>query len=290
MKPELDSIASFADLQGLAALRRRAARGEEGSLQEAARQFEALLLGQMLRQMREAQKVEGGLFDSPALDQYQQMMDQQLAQDLARRGGIGLARFIARQLSEPPAPQSPSGPTPAQTVTAAAAKPPWQPGDPTSFVESLLPVVRPVAERTGLAPSAIIAQAALETGWGRHVPRLPDGRSSFNLFGIKAGPGWGGERVRLPTLEYRDGLARREVAEFRAYPSLQAALDDYATLLSGSPRYAEALRAGGGRAWAEALQRAGYATDPRYAERLVAILGRPELQGLDSTTAQEQAS
>ncbi|RMG57732.1 MAG: flagellar assembly peptidoglycan hydrolase FlgJ [Gammaproteobacteria bacterium] len=281
MSIDTANVASFADLAGLSALRRRAAKGEEGSLEEAARQFEALLLGQMLRQMRDSQKVEGGLFDSPALDQYQQMMDQQLAQDLSRRGGIGLARFIVRQMSNPPEPQSTDeGKMAATGMGQGREAAPELPQEPEAFVHTLLPLARPAAERLGVEPAALVAQAALETGWGRHVMRLPDGRSSHNLFGIKAGPDWQGERVRVPTLEYRDGIARREMAEFRAYPDLEAAFNDYADFISGSPRYRAMLEAGGGRAWAEALQRAGYATDPQYAEKLVAILQRPELKNV----------
>lgn len=134
----------------------------------------------------------------------------------------------------------------------------------------------------GVPPRALIAQAALETGWGQHVIRHANGRSSYNLFNIKAHGGWQGGRVRVPTLEYRGGVAVREFAEFRAYDSPAAAFRDYAELLRGNPRYADVLRAGDNEtAFARALEAAGYATDPRYAEKIERILGGDPLSGLE---------
>ena len=130
----------------------------------------------------------------------------------------------------------------------------------------------------GADPRALLAQAALETGWGRAILQHPDGRSSNNLFNIKADHRWDGERVSVNTLEYRDGVARQEQANFRAYDSLAESFEDYVTFLRGSPRYREALaRAGDGQAFAAALQKAGYATDPAYGAKIARIMGSDTL-------------
>jgi flagellar protein FlgJ len=123
-------------------------------------------------------------------------------------------------------------------------------------------------------PRALIAQAALETGWGKHVIADESGRSSLNLFGIKASGGWQGDAVSVRTIEYRGGAARPEVASFRAYPSLAAGFDDYAELLGTNPRYENVLNRGDDvEGYAEALQSAGYATDPAYADKIKSLLG-----------------
>jgi flagellar protein FlgJ len=115
----------------------------------------------------------------------------------------------------------------------------------------------------------VLAHAALETGWGRHLPRGHDGASSNNLFGIKAGASWTGDSVSVPTLEYDGDVARRAQSRFRAYASPEASFEDYATLIGGDPRYAEALARGDDIAgYARALQDGGYATDPSYARKL----------------------
>jgi flagellar protein FlgJ len=119
---------------------------------------------------------------------------------------------------------------------------------------------------------SLIAQAALETDWGRSTPRTPSGASSNNLFGIKASGGWSGPSVRIGTQEYVNGAATATQARFRAYGSCGQCFQDYTALLSGDPRYAAALGTGNDvGAFASALQQAGYATDPNYARKLTAV-------------------
>lgn len=147
------------------------------------------------------------------------------------------------------------------------------------FVTSLLPHAQWAARELGIAPAAVIAQAALETAWGRRTPRHGDGQPSFNLFGIKAGDQWRGPRADVSTLEYVDGVAVRGRASFRAYPSLAEGVRDYVAVLKGSPRYRTALAAGANaREFVSALAQAGYATDPAYAGKLHAILASPLLR------------
>lgn len=148
----------------------------------------------------------------------------------------------------------------------------WVFSGPEDFVQKLAPYAQAVAQRLGVSVRAVLAQAALETGWGKHMPKQADGSSSFNLFGIKAGDGWQGQRANVPTLEFEGGAAVRRNAAFRAYQGPLQSLADYARLLTGSPRYAAALQQGDDVAgFADALCRAGYATDPGYAAKLTAI-------------------
>ncbi len=137
----------------------------------------------------------------------------------------------------------------------------------------LAPAARKAARRLGLPPEALLAQAALETGWGAHVMRRPDGASSHNLFGIKADGRWSGERVSVTTLEYKDGVALKTRADFRAYDDWADSFEDYVRFVRDNPRYRRALQAtdDAGR-YFEELQRAGYATDPAYARKIRRIL------------------
>lgn len=144
---------------------------------------------------------------------------------------------------------------------------------PEEFAQQLWPYAERAAQKLNVAPEALVAQAALETGWGKHVIERPDGSSSFNLFGIKANHNWDGGTVSKPTIEYSDGVVRRERATFRAYPDLAATFDDYAEFIGDQPRY-ESVRNQGDNAtgFATALQESGYATDPDYAKKIAAVL------------------
>jgi flagellar protein FlgJ len=146
------------------------------------------------------------------------------------------------------------------------------PANATEFVQKMLPHAQAAAEKLGVSVRAVLAHAALETGWGRHMPRAPNGASSNNLFGIKAGASWDGEKARVATTEYENGVAVRRVDSFRAYNSPTAAFNDYADLIAGNPRYAAALGHGDNvKGFASALQHGGYATDPSYASKLAHI-------------------
>ena len=135
------------------------------------------------------------------------------------------------------------------------------------------------AARLGIKPEALLAQAALETGWGKAVMKASDGSPSYNLFGIKADSRWEGDRSTVRTLEYRDGVAMKTRADFRAYDSYADSFADYADFVSGNARYQPALQAvDDPQAYFQALQQAGYATDPAYARKVLDILDRPEFQ------------
>ncbi len=296
----------YTDIQGLTELKAAARKDQHAALETAAKQFESIFLQMMLKSMRDASP-GGGLMDSQQSDFYREMYDKQLAMDLGERGGIGLAEMMIRQLEGSigggkPLPKAESGVNalperlpfsvekPSPKMTQDLAMPvesvavtngiDFKAGDPDSFIQAMRPHAERAARQLGVAPEALLAQAGLETGWGRAVIRRGDGASSHNLFNIKADHRWDGERVSKQTLEYRDGIGAMERAPFRSYDSYAASFDDYAAFIKGSPRYAQALEQGGDAlAYARELQRAGYATDPKYAEKIGEILRREGLLG-----------
>jgi len=144
---------------------------------------------------------------------------------------------------------------------------------PDEFVQSLMPLAQSVAGEIGVDPKVLLAQAALETGWGKFLIQRGEGGSSHNLFNIKADSRWDGDRVVAKTLEFKDGVPAQEQAAFRAYGNYEQSFRDYISFLKNSPRYQLALQsAGDPYAYVQQLQQAGYATDPKYAEKITNIL------------------
>jgi flagellar protein FlgJ len=157
----------------------------------------------------------------------------------------------------------------------------WRPATPEDFVRDLWPHAEKAAGELGVDPRALVAQAALETGWGRNVARRADGTSGNNLFNIKADARWGGDSLTVRTLEFEGGLPKPATAAFRAYPDVATAFSDYVQFLKANPRYADALRNGADAGkFADSLQAAGYATDPGYAAKLRSIVSSPRLNDL----------
>ncbi len=251
------------DSQNLDKLRLQARQNPEQSLKVAAQQFEMVFLNMMLKSMREATP-QDGMFDSEQTRMFTGMLDQQLAQEMSTRG-VGLADVMVKQLTRG---QSSVAPAQAAAVTSA-----YQGDIQQSFVDRLKGPAEKASRNTGIPADLILGQAALESGWGKHEIRMADGSSSYNLFGIKAGKDWSGKVANVVTTEYQDGVAHKQVERFRAYDSYTEAFQDYATLLSDNPRYAAVLQQQGGQGFAQALQQAGYATDPRYAEKLAQVIG-----------------
>ena len=289
----------YTDFSGLADLKRQAREDSPEAIRSVARQFEALFIQMMLKSMREA-SLGDSLLDGPDMEKYTSLYDQQLALELARGRGLGFSNSLVEQLGGtsgelPSAKPATPGAGPAgdmleriralntATGPVAVTRPAsgMQEPDriqavfesPADFVQTLLPDAREAARELGTEPGVLIAQAALETGWGRSVIRREDGGSSFNLFNIKADDRWPGRRVTVDTLEYRDGIARREKASFRVYDSFAESFRDYVEFLRASPRYRPALQqARDPEAFIEALHEAGYATDPAYAAKVGRIL------------------
>ncbi|TDB01926.1 flagellar assembly peptidoglycan hydrolase FlgJ [Halomonas marinisediminis] len=170
---------------------------------------------------------------------------------------------------------SPDRDTPALAKESpAVSKPPETelPQHKQGFIDTLAAPARHASRATGIPAELILAQAALETGWGRHgIPRQ-DGGNSHNLFGIKAGRHWQGATTDVVTHEFIDGRKTRLVDTFRVYESYEHAFTDYARLISDNPRYASVLAADSPAQAARALQRSGYATDPAYADKLISVM------------------
>jgi peptidoglycan hydrolase FlgJ len=163
---------------------------------------------------------------------------------------------------------------PVKPLTTFQGQAQWPPRTPAEFVAYLKPYAQQAAQTLGMDTEVLLAQSALETGWGKHIPRRSDGSSSFNLFGIKADSRWDGASVSVGTLEYRNGAAQRERAKFRAYESPAEAFVDYVAFLRRNPRYDKALTSTNGADFIRGLQQAGYATDPRYAAKVLGIRDR----------------
>jgi flagellar protein FlgJ len=225
----------------------------------------------LLKSMREANKSfgEDSLFGSDQGDMYQDMFDDQIAMQLSKGKGLGLADMLVRQLqgglqgTEKSSASAPSEPSAIRHPLSASKE---------DFLRQLRPHAERAARELGVDPNALLAQAALETGWGRSVPCNAQGGCSFNLFGIKAGSQWSGATVNVPTLEFEAGIPVRKVERFRAYDSLADSFRDYAALIRDSSRYANARGAGDDvEAFATALQQGGYATDPHYAQKIAAV-------------------
>ena len=265
----------YADPQGLSALRQDAKTQSPSALRETAKQFESLFTTMMLKSMRAATPKDS-LLGSDQQDFYQDMFDQQLATQLSKGKGLGLADMLVQQLlrgglSAPTAGTPPAGPAPA-TAAGAPTTANWPPASRQDFVDALLPAATAAGQKLGVDPGTLIAHAALETGWGKSMPRNADGSCSFNLFGIKAGASWTGAQAVSPTTEFVNGQPQTQQASFRSYASPADCLQDYASLLSARQRYASALGTGAdASAFAGALQRGGYATDPQYAAKLTAV-------------------
>lgn len=267
------------------ALQRLKGQGAEG-IRAAAQQFEALFIDLWLQSMRAAGDSfsEGSYLTSRETKLHQEMLDHQWAIHMAENGGLGLADVIVRQIdpsadTQTPAlrPRQPAAVSEGLRIQTNGFKA-AQFESAEAFIEELTPAVRRALRGTPLSAVAVLAQSALETGWGQHVIQGANGVSSHNLFGIKATTDWQGATVRVRTVEFNHGRARHEVAEFRRYENWEAAVRDYVQFLSGSERYSETLRhAQDPQRFADELQKAGYATDPAYARKLKSVISRVQL-------------
>ena len=281
------------DFSQFTRMRQQADANDPEVLRQVAGQFEALFVESLLKNMRSTSLGDPVFGKSDQHEMYLGMLDKQLSVEMSKGRGIGIADILVRQfggdgadLRQPATVDRGDTSVPAYTGTAHRARAAVSPPDaadtwdsPADFVRDLWPHAERVARKLDVAPEALLAQAALETGWGEHVIRGPDGRNSFNLFGIKAGNEWQGASVTRQTLEYKDGVAYRERAKFRAYPDVGASFEDYAAFVGERPRYASVPGSGrDGRQFADALQAAGYATDPHYADKIDRVMNSNTLR------------
>jgi flagellar protein FlgJ len=286
---------NYTDLNGLAALKN--APNSPAAIHAVAQQVEALFLQMMLKSMRDASAADGEL-DSNESGMYQDMFDKQVALTLSKHQDLGISRLFERQLGGKAAdahaaaaagPATPSGlpkiglAAPQTSADgrrgAASASDSVTIQHASQFVSAVLPTIRRVAQGLGVNPLGLLAQAALETGWGRRMAHTVDGSPSLNLFGIKAGEGWSGSRAVADTVEFSGGVATQRRTAFRAYGSIEESVHDFASLLSNSPRYRDAVAAGNdAQAYIHSIARSGYASDPEYGNKLNQILNGDTLR------------
>ncbi|MBE7565544.1 MULTISPECIES: flagellar assembly peptidoglycan hydrolase FlgJ [Acidithiobacillus] len=290
------------NFSGLNQLRSEAQAHNPQTILAVAKQFEAVLLQEMLSSMS-ATSFGSDLTGKNSGPMLKSLFNQQIAQTVSQGQGIGIAQTLAKEIATRynlhwgKQNASPAGDK-AMTMPArnAALSAPvmtsasWAKPSQTlleqakSFVQSIMPAVQAAAQKLGVAPTAIIAQAALETGWGSHV-------AGNNLFGIKGGGSWLGSSVDSLTHEFENGVNEVENAAFRAYQSVGDSVRNYASLLMNNPRYRGALGQGDNIAgFAEALQQGGYATDPQYANKLVAVADSPLMQEVMGDVSLAKAS
>jgi flagellar protein FlgJ len=257
------------DAQSLAALRTRATADPQAAVREVAKQFEALFMQELMKSMRAA-TVSSGMLDNEGSKLGTEMLDQQFALQMTGLPG-GLSQAIERQL------QRQTGLAPAAAAAATPLLPERAVRIPdksaAAFVQQHTQAAQAAQSATGIPAAFMLGQAAHESGWGRREIRHADGSPSHNLFGIKAGPDWKGAVAETLTTEYVDGRALKTVARFRAYASHAESFADYARLMKNSPRYQQVLaQAQDAGSFAAGLQRAGYATDPAYAQKLTRVI------------------
>ena len=278
------------DARSLDALRGRAATDPKAAVRETARQFEALFMQELMKSMRASTFTGAGSGgeDAAGARMGTEMLDTQYASQLSGLPG-GLSEAIARHLER----QMGLSPGPIPSARSANETPPPLAAQPVptripqlgaaGFVQQHGAAAREAEAATGIPAAFMVAQAAHETGWGRKEIRHADGTPAFNLFGVKAGPGWRGPVAEVTTTEFVDGKAQKIVAKFRAYGSYAESFADYARLMLNSPRYRGVVAEVSGLAvadrgaeaatgFAQGLQRAGYATDPDYAQKLGRVI------------------
>ncbi|SDX44679.1 flagellar assembly peptidoglycan hydrolase FlgJ [Marinobacter mobilis] len=260
---------------------------------------------------------EGNYLNTSQSKLYRDMFDSQLSLTMSGNEGMGLAQALVRQLGRQiPGVSGSAGENggnlrsitdydrslpplsrdlperlaeveqvaselpvhPASSLTEGQDALPTTFESPEQFVGHLLPLAERAASGTGIDPRLMVAQAALETGWGRHMIEASDGAPSFNLFGIKADQRWAGDSVDITTSEYRDGVRMSEQAAFRRYTDFEASFRDYVQFLGDNPRYRDVLEvAENPELFAQRLQQAGYATDPNYANKILRIMAGDQL-------------
>jgi flagellar protein FlgJ len=265
------------DASALNALRRTAGSDPKAAVREAARQFESLFMQELMKSMRSA-TMSSGLLESPATKLGTEMLDAQLATKMVGQPG-GLSDLIARQLerqmglSPGPIPSTARANHSLPIVGTPESVPKIPEKSAAGFVQQHSAAAEAAQAETGIPAAFMVAQAAHETGWGKKEIVGRDGTPSNNLFGIKAGGSWKGPTVEVMTTEFVDGRAQKVMQSFRAYASHAESFADYARLMKDSPRYAGVVSAAAdAKGFAQGLQRAGYATDPAYADKLGRVI------------------
>ena len=286
------SNALAVDARSLNALKTAAAENSPQAARETAKQLESLFMREMIKSMREA-TMKSGLLDSAQGNLSTDLLDQQLSVAMAGQPG-GLTDAISKQLARSMGVDAAEDAEIAVPSTLSLSRNAWRKVDSNgawsgnrtqatqsinayapapkgrdNFVTAHTSAAQRVAAESGIPSHYMIGQAGHETGWGKSEIRNKDGSNSFNLFGIKAGGSWTGKVAEITTTEYINGAPKKVTAKFRAYDSYEESFRDYARLIKTNPRYEKAMgQTGSAQAYASELQKAGYATDPAYAQKL----------------------
>lgn len=305
---------SYTDLSSVNAIRTLGRADKDQALEKIAQQFESMMVRMMMKSMRSANEAfsEGNMLSSKAGDMYQDMYDDQLALSLSQGGGLGIAEVMVRQLRDRyGSSEEKTGDTDVSThlersiearpnelndivksavgndhgAQALASNSLGQlqetisfDGSVSDFIRKLYPMAKEAAEKMGVAPELLIAQSALETGWGKKISTHSNGSSSYNLFNIKADNRWDGDKLLVNTVEFSGGVPVKENAMFRSYEGPQQSFDDYVHFLTQSPRYDRAAAAQTDESFIRELGQAGYATDPAYADKILRIFNSEPLR------------
>jgi len=307
----------YTDLNGLQSLKTSARKDANAALPEVAKQFEAVMISIMIKNLRKT-GMEDPIFKSQAMDSYRDMYDKQLGMELSKGDGIGFAKAIVRQMQyqQGSMPENDNGLKeqilpqrrhfPDLYSNAALTESEKQVADknilvltesakplqgqqhtfesPEQFVEKLWPLAEKTAQKLGVSPELILSQAALETGWGKHVISNTQ-KSSYNLFNIKAGKDWSGAEVEKNSMEFIQGKMSKQKSAFRSYDSFEQSFTDYAHFIQSHPRYKNALEKTNkmeqslhDTKYINAIHKAGYATDPNYSEKVLRVLNSEPVQ------------
>ncbi|MDX1914556.1 MAG: flagellar assembly peptidoglycan hydrolase FlgJ [Methylophilus sp.] len=288
------------DANSLNNLKQAAKENSPEALKTVAKQFEGILMNMMLKSMREANPQDGE-FDNEQSRMFTSMLDQQLTSNLSAKG-LGLADVLVRQLSKTTqtvvdttqkalsegaaeitdtskhvlenlfSPTQPSAATPNNSAVKPAKS--SSIGESvTNFIDKMLHHAKDASNSTGVPTHLMLGQAALESGWGKREIKAADGTPSHNLFGIKANASWKGKTVETMTTEYINGVKQNRIEKFRAYDSYADSFKDFANLMKSNPRYQHVIaNVNDIKGYAQAMQNAGYATDPQYAKKLSSVI------------------
>lgn len=278
------------DSRSLNNLKRQASGDPKAHAREVAKQVEGMFVQMMLKSMRQALP-QDGLLSTEQTRLYTSMYDQQIGQQIASKG-LGLADMMVKQMEQAAPLDEKAGTVPMlldknfintlsplameQIVRKAVPRLPTADtplsGDSSDFIAQLSQPARLASAESGIPHHLILAQAALESGWGQRQILTSQGRPSYNVFGIKATGSWQGKTTEVMTTEYENGEAKKVKAKFRVYDSYFDALNDYVKLIGSNPRYSAVTTAATPEQGAKALQQAGYATDPNYAQKLMGMI------------------
>lgn len=298
------------DANSLNNLKQAARENSPEAIKGVAKQFEAIFMNMMLKSMREATP-QDSLVDNDQSRTFISMLDQQLTSNLSSKG-LGLADILAKQLSpnsygvnsaleqavdnnpdytekqsrvndslisnpflnQVKIAQQQNGSTLNRTTKDLSEfKPLDELSNAISFQKKMAHHAESASRATGIPANLMLGQAALESGWGKREIKASDGTASYNLFGIKATPNWNGKVVEAVTTEYVNGIKQKRIEKFRAYDSYADSFKDFANLMRNTPRYENVMaNLDNIQNYAKAMQKAGYATDPNYAEKLSTVI------------------